>query len=236
MDTCASDIYTPSISDLDADSSSTHSRITDQLSVQQADGTTLVSSGLGTLARAPAYVMPTMSDTLLGAKVVCKLVDHEKVLCVGSDANTGASLTDFYEFIRRSKNLIKITTFEENGCYKVLRSKTRPLNSKKQMAKLISRYETVQFSDFYHFVRFWHRAMGHADIKTMLLIASYSHRQQPLRIPRFSPGVHSTYYSQILSSRLQCMSTRQSQSTSFQRCSGHIFTSRDSPGRRNGDR
>ena len=46
------------ISDLDADSSSTHSRITDQLSVQQADGTTLVSSGLGTLAGAPAYVMP----------------------------------------------------------------------------------------------------------------------------------------------------------------------------------
>ena len=40
------------------------------------------------------------------------------------------------------------------------------------MAKLISRYETVQFSDLYHFVRFWHEAMGHADIKTMLLIAT----------------------------------------------------------------
>ena len=40
------------------------------------------------------------------------------------------------------------------------------------MANLISRYETVQFSDLYHFVRFWHEAMGHADIKTMLLIAT----------------------------------------------------------------
>ena len=116
MDTCASDIYTPSISYLDADSSSTHSRITDQLSVQQADGTTLVSSGLGTLAGAPAYVMPTMSDTLLGANVVCKLgnivlVDHEKILCVSSDANTRAYLTDFYEYIRRNKNLVATKSY-----------------------------------------------------------------------------------------------------------------------------
>ena len=132
---------------------------------------------MGMLAGAPAYVMPDMSDTLLGANVVCKLgnimlVDHEKILCVGSDANTRASVTDFYEYIRRNKHLVKFKV--ENGCYKVLRGKIRPLNSKKHMAKLISRYETVQSSDLYHFVRFWHEAMGHADLRTMLLIANQS--------------------------------------------------------------
>ena len=40
------------------------------------------------------------------------------------------------------------------------------------MAHLISRYETVQFTGLYHFVRFWQEAMGHADIKTMLLTAT----------------------------------------------------------------
>ena len=43
VDTCASDIYTPLVSDLDADSSCIHSRVTNQLNVEQADGTRLVS-------------------------------------------------------------------------------------------------------------------------------------------------------------------------------------------------
>ena len=72
VETCASDIYTPSISDLDADSSSTYSRITDQLSVQQANGTTLVSSGLRTLAGAPAYVKPSSSGALYWILTVCR--------------------------------------------------------------------------------------------------------------------------------------------------------------------
>ena len=71
MDTCPSDVYNPSISDLDPDSLSIHSRVTDRLKVEQADRTKLVSSGVGKLAGAPAYVMPDMSDTLLGANVIC---------------------------------------------------------------------------------------------------------------------------------------------------------------------
>ena len=39
VDTCASDVHTPSISDLDPDSLSIHSRVTDRLKVEQADGT-----------------------------------------------------------------------------------------------------------------------------------------------------------------------------------------------------
>ena len=197
VDTCASDIYTPLASNLDANSSHIHHRVTDQLKVEQADGTKLVSSGVGTLAGSPAYVMPDMSETLLGANVVCKLgnimlVDHEKILCVGSDASTRASLSAFYEYIRKNKHLVKFTAFEENGCYKVLRSKIRPLTSKKQMAKLISRYETVQFSDLPHFVRFWHEAMGHADLRTMLLVANriISHPSEFNGFPReFTPSI-----------------------------------------------
>ena len=40
------------------------------------------------------------------------------------------------------------------------------------MAKLISRYETVQFSDLHHLIRLWYEAMGHADLRKMLLIAN----------------------------------------------------------------
>ena len=161
VDTCASDIYTPLVSNLDANSSHIHHRVTDQLKVEQADGTKLVSSGLGTLAGAPAFVMPAMSDTLLGANTVCRLgnlmlVDNDKIICVGSDANTRASLTEFYEYIRRNANQVKFTAYADNGCYKVLRSKIKDLTNKRTMAKLISRYETVQFSDLYHFVRFSH--------------------------------------------------------------------------------
>ena len=138
-------------------------------------GTKLVSSGIGKLAGAPAYVIPDMSDTLLGANVVCKLgnimlVDDQKIICVGSDASTRASLSTFYDFIHQNKD--KFTAYEENGCYKVLRSQIKSLNNNKSMAKLISCYETVQFSDLNHFVRFRHEAMGHADLRTMLLIAN----------------------------------------------------------------
>ena len=44
IDTCASDIYTPLTSNLDADSSHVHTRVTDRLRVEQADETKLVSS------------------------------------------------------------------------------------------------------------------------------------------------------------------------------------------------
>ena len=165
--------------------------------MEQADGTKLVSSGIGKLARAPAYVMPNMSDTLLGANVVCKLgnimlVDDQKIICVGSDASTRASLSTFYDFIHQNKDIIKFTAYEENGCYKVLRSQIKSLNNNKSMAKLISRYETVQFSDLNHFVRFWHEAMGHADLRTMLLIANriISHPSEFNGFPReFTPSI-----------------------------------------------
>ena len=112
IDTCASDIYTPMASNLDANSSHVHTRVMDRLRVEQADGTTLVSSGIGKFAGAPAYVMPNMSDTLLGANTVCKLgnimlVDDKKIICVGSDANTRAALTDFYQYIQQNKHLVK---------------------------------------------------------------------------------------------------------------------------------
>ena len=154
VDTCASDVYT-------------------QLKVEQAEGTILVSSGVGKLAGAPAYVMPDMSDTLLGANVVYKLgnimlVDDIQIL---SNESTRAALTAFYDFIRLNEHLLKFTAHVENGCYKVLRSTIKTLSNKRNMAHIISRYETVQFS-LYHFVRFWHEAMGHADIKIMLLIAN----------------------------------------------------------------
>ena len=42
VDTCASDIYTPTEKHLDADSSRTHCRVTDQHNVEQADGTRLL--------------------------------------------------------------------------------------------------------------------------------------------------------------------------------------------------
>ena len=158
VDTCASDIYTPLASNLDADSSHIHTKVTDRLKVEQADGTKLVSSGIAKLAGAPAYVMPDMSDTFLGANVVCKLgnlmlVDDKRILCVSSNESTRAALKAFYDFIRQNKDHIKFT---DNGCYRVLRSKISTLTNKKSIAKLISRYETVQFTDLYHFVRFWH--------------------------------------------------------------------------------
>ena len=95
---------------------------------------------------------------LLGANVVCKLgniilVDDQKIICVGLDASTRASLSTFYDFIRQNKDIIKFTAYEDNGCYKVLRSQIKSLNNNKSIAKLISRYETVQFSDLNHFVR-----------------------------------------------------------------------------------
>ena len=76
-----------------------------RLNVEQADGTKLVSSGIGMLAGAPAYVMPDMSDTLLGANVVCKLgnlmlVDDKRIICVSSNESTRAALKAFYDFIR----------------------------------------------------------------------------------------------------------------------------------------
>ena len=218
-------MYTPSISDLDPDSLSVHSRVTDRIKVEQADGTNLVSSGIGKLAGAPAYVMPDMSDTLLGANAVCNLgnimlVDDKQILCVSSNESSRAGLTAFYDFIRQNEHLLKFTAHVENGCYKVLRSKIKTLTNKWNMAHLISRYETVQFSDLYHFVRFWHEAMDHADIKTMLLIANriVSH---PFRgFPReFTPSFENIFQS------LAIHATRQSQSTTFYRINGHIHTS-----------
>ena len=72
IDTCASDIYTPMASNLDTDSSHVHTRVTDRLNLEQADG-------IGKFAGAPAYVMPNMSDTLLGGGVflfVAQVIGH----------------------------------------------------------------------------------------------------------------------------------------------------------------
>ena len=104
--------------------------------MEQTDGTKLVSSGIGKLAGVPAYVMPDMSDTLLGANVVCKLgnimlVDDQKIICVGSDASTRALLSTFYDFIHQNKDIIKFTAYEENGYYKVLRSQIKLNNNKR---------------------------------------------------------------------------------------------------------
>jgi len=125
---------------------------------------------------------------------VCKLgnimlVDDKQILCVSSNESTRAALTAFYDFIRQNKDHIKFTAYEDNNCYKVLHSKISTLTNKKSIAKLISRYETVQFTDLYHFVRFWHEAMGHADIKNMLLIATriVSHLSKFHGYPRLSP-------------------------------------------------
>ena len=95
------------------------------------------------------------------------------------------------------KTDIKFTTYEDNGCYRVLCSKISTLTNKKSIAKLISRYETVQFTDLYHFVRFWHEAMGHADIKTMLLIATriVSHPSEFRGFPwEFTPTIIRKYF------------------------------------------
>ena len=120
------------------------------------------------------------------------LVDDQKIICVGSDASTRASLTTFYDFIHQNKDIIKFTAYEENGCYKVIRSQIKALNNNKSLAKLISPYETVQFSDLNHFFRFWHEAMGHADLRTMLLIAIriISHPSEFNGFPReFTPSI-----------------------------------------------
>ena len=143
-----------------------------------------------------------MADTLLGANVVCKLgnimlVDDLKIICVGSDASTRPSLTAFYDYIRRNKTQVKFTAYEASGCYKVLRSKINNLNNKQSMAKLISRYETVQLSDLNHFVRFWHEAMGHSDLRTMLLTANriLSHPSEFHGFPReFTPTSIRKYF------------------------------------------
>lgn len=81
--------------------------------------TRLITSGMGTLVGAPAYVMPATTDTILGANVVSQLgnliLDDWKIFCVSSDANTSASLSAFYECIRRGKKLVKLTAREENN-------------------------------------------------------------------------------------------------------------------------
>ena len=203
-------------------------RVTDRLKVDQADGTKLVSSGIGKLAGAPAYVMPDMSDTLLGANVVCKLgnimlVDDKQILCVSSNESARAALTAFKDFIRQNEHLLKFTAHVKNGCYEVLRSKIKTLTNKRNMAQLISRYETVQFSDLYHFVRFWHEAMGHADIKIMLLVANriVSHPSEFRGFPReFTPAIIRKYFP------VTCHSCPLG---NLYRRNGRIHNSRDSP-------
>ena len=65
------------------------------------------------------------------------------------------------------------------------------------MAKLLSRYETVQFTDLHHFVRFWHESMGHAVLRTMLLIATriVTHPSEFHGFPpEFTPAIIRKYY------------------------------------------
>ena len=65
------------------------------------------------------------------------------------------------------------------------------------MAHLISRYETVQFSDLCYFVRFWHETMRHADLRTMLLVANrlVSHPSEFRGFPRkFTPAIIRKYF------------------------------------------
>ena len=89
VDTCA-----PTPNHLDNDLFYSHSRVTDQLSGEQTDGTLLTTSGVGTLAVAPGNVMQA----------------------------TRASLTTFYNYIRQNKTQVKIIAYEDSG-YSKARSK-----------------------------------------------------------------------------------------------------------------
>ena len=85
-----SGMYTPIRSDLDSNSFIQHSRHDRKERIEDASGAILKSTGKGTIAGKPAYLVPGLSETLLSAHVIfqptCPRNIDDNFLLTTSDA------------------------------------------------------------------------------------------------------------------------------------------------------
>ena len=100
------------------------------------------------------------------------LIDHSGLNIYESSSLVSSSLNNFK--ILSASDLI-LTAPEENGVYRLLEHQIPdfiPSKFRKRFVKTIQSYQTMNFKTLRELTELFHRALGHPDLSTMLLMAT----------------------------------------------------------------
>jgi hypothetical protein len=150
--------------------------------MESAFGQVLSPTSVGSFKNLKScYSLPTTSstDALLS---VSRLVHDKKSVLID---HSGLHLYDNSKKVLRSLNKFKssntldlvLTAPEDNGVYSLLGNQIPDFISpklRKRFIKTIQSYHTMHFKSLKELTEFFHRALGHPDLPTMLLMATSS--------------------------------------------------------------
>ena len=186
IDSGCSGMYTPIQSDLDPNSFVQHTRHDRKERIEDASGAVLKSTGKGTIAGKPAYLVPGLTDTLLSAHVICQptctrekddnflLTTSEVVYCIDRNIRTDKILDSLQTHVKTNPDDLKFIAQQENGVYSINTDDIKQLThnhhndcvtaltlkQQRKHAKRIRRYETTQFKSLAELVLYWHENFG----------------------------------------------------------------------------
>ena len=205
-------MYTPICADLDADSFlPQHDR---RERIEDASGVILKSTGTGTIAGKPAYLVPGLTETLLSARIICQttcpqhiddnflLTTSDTVYCIDRNLSKNNIFDYFHQHVKINSGDLKFTAFQNHGVYTVATDAIKQLAGndpitrrdrkiKKKAAKRIRRYKTIQFKTLAALVLYWHENLGHVDADKMVNNGKYSDQQS---LQEYTNRTDSNYY------------------------------------------
>ena len=124
-------MYTPIQSDLDSNSFVQHARHDRKERIEDASGAVLKSTGKGTIAGKPAYLVPGLTETLLSAHVICQptctrekddnflLTTSEVVYCIDRNIRTDKILDSLQTHVKTNPDDLKFIAQQANGVYSI---------------------------------------------------------------------------------------------------------------------
>jgi hypothetical protein len=150
--------------------------------MESAFGQVLSPNSVGSFKHLkPCYSIPTSSstDALLS---VSRLVKHEKSVPIDHSGfhlydNSSKVLNSLNKFKSSNTSDLVLKAPEDNGVYSLLAHQIPDFIApklKKRLIKTIQSYHTMHFKSLKELTDFFHRALGHPDLPTMILMAKSS--------------------------------------------------------------
>ena len=151
-----------------------------RIEMESAFGEILSPTTVGSFKNlTPCYSLPVSDsdDALLSISRIVNmdksiLIDHSGLNIYENSSLVSSSLNNFK--ILSASDLI-LTAPEENGVYCLLEHQIPdfiPSKFRKRFVKTIQSYQTMNFKTLRELTEFFHRALGHPDLSTMLLMAT----------------------------------------------------------------
>jgi hypothetical protein len=153
-----------------------------RIEMESAFGDILSPTTVGTFKNlTPCYSLP-LSSSDYALLSISRLVNTEKSVLIDQSGlhlydNSPTVLQSLNKFKNFSAKDLILTAPEDNGVYSLLSHQIPEFISPKlrrKLIKTIQSYHTMNFQSLKDLTEFFHRALGHPDLPTMLLMANSS--------------------------------------------------------------